>query len=92
MCHDSGGVIAGEVEGVPTREDAERLYCALARIPYPQPDIPFYKALSFFRGAAIAQMRAKACLVSNDYSDVLRGFSVTYCSSILCCCFLFQED
>ncbi len=51
--------VAGEVEGVPTREDAERLYCALARIPYPQPDIPFYKALSFFRRAAIAQVCAK---------------------------------
>ncbi len=27
--------------------------------------------------------------MSNDSSDVLRGFSVTYCSSILCYCFFY---
>ena len=45
-----------DVPGAPKEEEFTRMYSALMKLPHPLPNWPFFKALSCFRMASIAQV------------------------------------
>ena len=56
--------------GMPNEEELTRMYSSLMKLPHPLPDWPFFKALSCFRMASIAQVHNTTCRIVGGQNNM----------------------